>query len=118
MKLNCLFFCILLAGCINSGLAGAPKMEVEIVNHSARSLENAVVRFGSNDCRWGSVGKSASYLFYPHPITPEAELHWDEDGKHRMEKLDLKKIYPKGKSGRLTFIVHDGRVEVTFREKS
>lgn len=43
---------------------------------------------------------------------------WDEPGGHRVEKLDLRKIYPPGKSGRLTFTVHDDRVEAIFREKS
>jgi hypothetical protein len=80
---------------------------------------NALARFGDYDCEWGNVGRtfSKSYLSFPHPITPDTELHWDEDGKHRMEKLDLRKIYPPGKSGRLTFTVYDGRVEVSFREK-
>ena len=59
-----------------------------------------------------------NFLSHPHPIAAQTELHWDEDGKPRMEKLDLRKIYARGKSGRLTFTVYDGRVEVIFREKS
>jgi hypothetical protein len=95
-------------------------MEVEIDNQSSRALENTQARFGDNVCKWGHVGKkySASYMFYPHPITAKTELHWDENGKHRVEKLDLSNIYSAGKSGRLTFTVYDGHVEVSFREKS
>lgn len=109
--------CVFLTACGTSGLASVLKVEVEIVNQSSRSLENTLARFGGYECKWGYVGKSASYMFYPHPITAQTELHWDDEGKHRMEKIDLSKIYPAGKSGRLTFTVFDGRVEATFREK-
>lgn len=90
-----------------------------MVNQSARDLENAEARFGDHVCKWGSVVKTASksYMYYPHPITAQMELHWDAAG-HRVEKIDLSKIYPRGKSGRLTFTVYDDRVEVNFREKN
>ncbi len=114
--LSCLL-CILLMTCGCRGLVLVPRIEVEVVNQSAGGLDNAEAYFGDYRCRWGRVGKtfSASYMFYPHPITPKAELHWDEEGKHRIEMLDLSKIYPPGSSGRLTFTVYDGRVEATFR---
>lgn len=117
--LPCLL-CVLLAACGSSGLIFVPKIDVDIVNRSSRGLDNAEVHFGDYRCRWGRVGKtfSAGYMYYPHPITPKAELHWDEDGKHRIELLDLSKIYPPGSSGRLTFTVYDGRVEATFRPQS
>jgi hypothetical protein len=94
-------------------------MEVEIVNQSSRDLQNTKARFGDYAFEWGSVvkGGTKGFGFYPHPITAQTELHWDEAGGHRMEKIDLSKIYPPGKSGRLTFTVFDGRVEATFREK-
>lgn len=113
--------CVLLTGCSSSGFAAVrPKVEVEIINKSARDMENAHATFGEYVCKWGSVIKSTSkgYMYYPHPITVESELHWDEDGKHRMEKLDLRKIYQRGKSGRLSFTVYDGRVGVSFIERS
>lgn len=124
MKLNLLLaglLCCLLAACGSSGLAAMKsEVDVEIINRSSRDLQDAFARFGDNDCKWGYVGRTftAGYGFYPHPITAQTELQWDEEGKHRMEKLDLSKIYPAGKSGRLTFTVYDGRVEVSFREKS
>jgi hypothetical protein len=123
MKSYCLLpwlICVLLTGCSSSGLAAVrPKMEVEISNQSSQALDNALVNFGDYQCKWGHVGKtfSASYMYYPYPVTAAAELHWDEDGKHRMEKLDLSKVYQRGKSGRLTFTVYDGRVEVSFVER-
>lgn len=112
--------CALLVACGSRGLGFVPKIEVEVVNRSSRDLENTEAHFGENRCRWGIVGKtfSAGYMFYPHPITAKAELHWDEAGKHRVEHLDLSKTYPPGGSGRLTFTVHDGRVEVTFQPQS
>lgn len=114
-------FFLLLAGCGSNGLSAVKsQVMVEIVNQSSRDFENAEARFGRHTCEWGWVVRATSkgYGFYPHPITTETELHWDEPGGHRVEKLDLKKIYPPGKSGRLTFTVYDGRVEVSFREKS
>jgi len=124
MNLRALFaglLCLLLAGCGSRGLAAVkPEVDVEIINKSSRDLENAKARFGDYACEWGWVIKTATkgYGFYPHPITAQTELDWDEGGKHRVEKLDLSKIYPPGKSGRLTFTVYDGRVEVSFREKT
>jgi hypothetical protein len=111
----------LLAGFGSSGQAGVrPEVDVEIINRSSRDLENATARFGQHACGWGWVIRNATkgYGFYPHPITAEAKLHWDQEGKHRVETLDLRKTYPPGKSGRLTFTVYDDRVEVSFRERS
>jgi len=123
MKLNTLFFvfCILLTACGGSGVTAVkPEIDVEIINQSSRLLENALARFGDYTCEWGYVGKtfSKSYLYYPHPITVQTELSWSEEGKPRVEKLDLKAIYSSGKSGRLTFTVHDDHVETSFVEKN
>jgi hypothetical protein len=121
MKLICFFtglYCVLLADCQSNGIASVkPQIEVEIVNQSSNKLQNALAIFGDYECKWGNVGKSASYLFYPHPITATAEVHWDRDGKHHVEKLSLAKIYSKGKSGRLTFTIFDDRAEARFAEK-
>jgi hypothetical protein len=123
MKFVCVlrwFICTLLAACGSHGVAAVkPEVDVEITNKSSHDLENAKARFGDYTCEWGWVIKTATkgYGFYPHPITAQAELHWDESGTHHVEKLDLSKIYPKGKSGRLTFTVYDGRVEASFHEK-
>lgn len=113
--------CALLAACGGNGLAAMkPEIDVEIVNQSSRNLENAQARFGENACAWGRLvrGATAIYLYFPHAITAQAGLHWDEPSGHRAEKIDLSKIYSRGKSGRLTFTVHEDRVEVGFREKS
>lgn len=106
----------LLVGCGSSRLAVVnPKVDVEVVNQSARPLQNVLARFGDHECKWGNVGKSASYLFYPHPITAHAELHWDTQGQPKMQKFDLRKTYPPGKSGCLAFVIYDDRAEVSFR---
>ena len=96
-----------------------PAVEVEMVNELSGELENAEARFAEYVCKWGAVVKaaSASYMYYPHPITAQAELHWDASGSHRTKKLDLSKVYGPGKSGCLTFTVYDDRVEVGFLEK-
>jgi len=114
------FVFVFLYGCNGSGSSVIKTdIEVEIFNQSTIDMENAHVVFGKYICKWGWVSKSTSkgYMFYPHPITADAELHWDEVSGHRMEKIDLRKIYLPGKSGRLTFTVYDDRVEVAFREK-
>jgi hypothetical protein len=97
-----------------------PAVEVEMVNESSGDLENAEARFGKYVCKWGWVvkGASKSYMYYPHPITAQTELHWDASGSHRTKKIDLSKVYPPGKSGRLTFTVYDDRVAASFRGKS
>jgi hypothetical protein len=123
MKPRSLFFalfCFLLVGCDADGLTAVKaEVHVEIVNRSSQMLQNAKAIFGDYECEWGVVGKTFSkdYGFYPKPITPQAELQWDENGKARSEKIDLRKIYPPGKSGRLTFTVYDGRVEASFKAK-
>jgi len=97
-------FCVLLAASSSNGLAVMkPDVDVEIVNHSMRRLENAQARFGEHICKWGWVIKRAGYGFYPHRITENAELSWDDEGKHKVENIDLRTIYPPGRSGRLTF---------------
>lgn len=113
--------CALLAACGGDGLAAMkPEVDLEIVNQSSCNVENARARFGENVCAWGRLvsGATKIYLYFPHAITAEAELHWDEPGGHRAEKIDLGKIYPRGKSGRLTFTLRDDRVETGFCEKS
>lgn len=97
-----------------------PAIEVTMINSTSRIFREARVHFGSNLCEWGTVVPTgnAGYMHYPHPITPEAELRWEEDGGRQVRKLDLKKIYPTGKSGQLVFTVFDDRVEVKFTEKT
>ena len=61
MKLNALlgFFCLLLGACSGNGFAAVkPDVDVEIVNQSARDLQNAGARFGEHACEWGFVGKT------------------------------------------------------------
>jgi hypothetical protein len=97
-----------------------PAVEVEVINRSSDDLSNAEARFGEYICKWGSLVRTASksYMYYPHPIAAQTELHWDAAGSHQVRKLDLSKTYPRGSSGRLTFTIYDGRVEVTFSQKS
>lgn len=96
------------------------EVDVEIINRSSRDLKNARARFGDHDCLWGTVIKAATkgYGFYPHPITSTTELIWDEDGRQRLERIDLSHTYVSGKSGRLTFTIYDDRVDVSFRGKT
>ena len=111
--------CGLLAACGNGGLAAVkPEIDVEIVNHSSRDLQNSEVRFGEHICGWGNTGRTFSkiYLFYPYPITFSTEISWDEEGRNRKEKLDLSKIYIPGEAGRLTFTIYDDHVEAGFKQ--
>lgn len=96
-----------------------PEVEVELYNRSSHELREARVIFGEFDCGWGLVGPtfSKSYLAFPHPITAEARLEWQEQGRTRSERLDLRAVYVAGQSGRLTFTVADGRVSVAFKPR-
>jgi hypothetical protein len=105
-------------GC--GSIAMQPEVNVSIENKSARLLENVRAHFGEYECAWGLVAAGATKIYghYQHPITRETELHWDEAGGHRVQKLELGKIYPPGKSGRLSFTIYEGHAEVEFREVS
>lgn len=96
-----------------------PAVEMVIVNKSDNVLEESCAYLGTNVCEWGVVipSTSAGYMHYPHPITLEVELRWEGKDGAQVRKLDLKKIYPTGKSGQLIFTVFDDRVEVKFIEK-
>lgn len=124
MKTSFFFVCVLCALLFSAASCQLPAMhpevDVSIENRSSQDIENVRARFGDFACSWGNVGRTfkAIYGQYPHLITVETELHWDAGGAHRVQKLDLRGIYPTGKAGRLSFTVHDGRVEVTFREKN
>lgn len=96
-----------------------PAIDVIAQNKSQVELNEVCIQFGKSNCEFGVVipGTSAGYLYYPHPITPDAELSWLEGERKQVRKIDLRKIYPKGKSGKLTFTVFPDRVEVIFKEK-
>jgi hypothetical protein len=112
--------CAFLAGLTAcSTMSAEPKIDVAIENKSSKDVDNTRARFGQYECSWGflSVDAKAINGQYPHPITAETELHWDMAGQQKEQKFDLSKVYPKGKSGRLTFTVFDDRAEVAFREE-
>lgn len=99
-------------------MAMRPDVDVSVENKSSRDIENVRARFGEYACSWGKVGRTfkAIYGLFPHPITPDTELHWDVDGQHKVKVFELRKTYPLGKSGRLSFTIYDDRAEVHFRE--
>ncbi len=103
-------------GC--QSIASKPEVNVSVENKSSRDIENVRARFGEYACSWGNVGRTfkAIYGLYPHPITAETELHWEVDGQSKIQKLDLREVYPPGKSGRLSFTVYDDSAEVSFRD--
>jgi hypothetical protein len=97
-----------------------PDVEVEIVNKSSRDLKDAEVVFGEYVCHWGIAVRTASksYMYYPHPITTDAVLRWQEEERdQRTERLDLRQIYPARAVGRLTFVVLDEGAKASFRSK-
>jgi len=109
------FFC---PGCA-AGI-GRPDVDVVIVNSSSHKLSNAEAQFGDYRCEWGTVGlkSTAGYGFFPHPITSDTTLSWWEEGRgQRSKKLDLRKIYPAGSAGRLTFTVSDDGVIANFKKE-
>ena len=98
-------------------VAVPPEVDVAIENKSSRIIENVRARFGDYQCSWGLVSSGAKKIYggYAHPITSQAELHWESAGEHKVHKFDLRTTYPEGKSGRLSFVVYDDRAEVSFR---
>jgi hypothetical protein len=99
----------------NAGVSRRP-VELSVSNRSGAKLEDAAVQFGENDCRWGWVasGGMATFMYYPHVITDDAEISWKvPDGRKRM-KLDLRNTYDRRKAGRLIFTVTQDDVTVMF----
>ncbi len=96
------------------------EVDVSVENRSSRDIENARARFGGFACSWGLLSSGAKKIHgqYPHPITAEAELHWEVNGQHKSRKFDLRELYSPGRSGRLAFTIYDDRAEVSFRELS
>ena len=115
--LVCLVFGIALIGCTTHGLAALrPDVDVAILNRTSKPLEKAAVHFGKNYCAWGwvAVGGNAVYLLYPYPITENASLEWIHGDLKKSRQIDLKGIYPKGKNGRINFVVEDSTVTAVF----
>jgi hypothetical protein len=112
--------CCLLASCLGSrGASSKPDVDIQIINMSSVDIENAGAQMGAHQCKWGWVvkGGSKSYLSFPHAIGLEVTLTWDEQSRHRTEKMDLKKVYREGTSGRLIFTIYDERVAAEFHLK-
>lgn len=93
-------------------------VDVSIQNRSSRIIENCRARFGHYACSWGDVTPPFMSIYgaYPHPITPDTELHWVANGQPKVQAFDLRKVVPAGKAGRLAFTVYDDRAEVAFIE--
>ena len=63
------------------------EIDVEVINRSSHDMDDVSAHFGEYTCGWGWVVRNSTkdYAFYPHPITFDSELHWNEEGKHRLE---------------------------------
>ena len=112
---------LLLLGLFGCGaISASPEIYLAVVNKSSFNLENVRARFGSYGCMWGYVGKTftKSQGVYSHPITEEAELHWEEGGKGNIWKITTSGVYKSGTSGALTFTVYDKEIEVSFKDTS
>ena len=107
-----------LFGCSIAGIVH-PRIDIEFENQSSNDMENTSVHFGKFECRVGALARTAlaGYGDFPHPITANTEVHWDVRGTHHMEKLDLDKIFEKGKGGTLMFTITDQGVKVDFNRK-
>lgn len=110
---------LLSCACHGSLLLGRPEVEVEVRNQSTAELRNVRVVFGDHVCAWGHVGPTftKSYLAYPHPITADAVFEWEEQGRRRSERLDLRNVQVPHQAGRLTFTVSSSGVSVAFKPR-
>ncbi len=124
MRLGHLFvgiIALLLAGCEGGQTFSSEDfVDLKIVNRSQLEVKNASANFGKFDMDLGKVPPGAEGSgggVNPDLITGSAELQWDEAGTHRVEKIYLWKIYPKGKPGTLIFTIYDGRAEARFEAR-
>lgn len=110
---------VLMTSC-HFGRRTPPEVDVGITNQTPHVLRNAYVAFGEHKCRFGVLGSgaSATYMYYPFPITSDAEVHWEADASSRSHRIDLTNVYNKGQSGKLIFYVTDTGVSAEFRVSS
>lgn len=112
--------CLLLLVTACGAIRLPAELDIIVLNKSGRKLTETRVRFGDYVCKWGVVVKDADkgFLFYPHPITPDADFLWnDEAEKEHKIKVDLRGIYPPRASGRLTFVFYGDRVVAEFKKR-
>jgi hypothetical protein len=94
-----------------------PEVGIGVVNSSSGDIKDVRVSFGSNGCTWAEIKRSFSAIngSYRFPITDQADVIWTQDGKNRREKVRVRGVYEKRKSGLLMFTVTDALVTVSFQ---
>ena len=110
---------VLQMGCL-TGEIGRPRVDIAFVNHSSTDLKAVGARFGQYECGVGHLGRTflAGYGDFRHPITNDVEVRWEAKGTLKGERLDLRKMYPHGRAGRLTFTITDKGVSASFAAES
>lgn len=113
-----IFFCIIFwsFGCVSMRL---PDVHITAINRSSDRLEDLTARFGGNVCKWGWVAcnGNATYAFFPHALTPEAQVSWKVSQRTLMHVVDLRSVYDFKTAGFLNFVIYDDRVDVEFRRE-
>ncbi|MEY4201838.1 MAG: hypothetical protein RLZZ265_3578 [Verrucomicrobiota bacterium] len=106
---------VLQMGCATANI-GRPRVDIAFVNHSSADLEAVCARFGQYECGVGHLGRTflAGYGNFRHPITNDVEVRWEVNRTLKVERLDLRKVYPPGRAGRLTFTITDKGVSAGF----
>lgn len=106
---------VLQIGCATFNI-GRPRVDIAFVNHSSADLEAVSARFGQHECGVGLLGRTFLKGFgdFGHPITNDVEVRWEVNRTLKVERLDLRKVYPPGRAGRLTFTITDKGVSASF----
>ena len=110
---------VLPMGCV-TGSIGRPRVDIAFVNQSSTDLEAVSARFGQYECGGGYLGRTflKGYGDFRHPITNDVEVRWEVNRTLKVERLDLRKVYPPGSAGRLTFTITDKGVSASFAVES
>ena len=106
-------------GCMTGSIA-RPRVDIAFVNQSSTDLEAVSARFGQHECGVGLLGRSflKGYGDFRHPITNDVEVRWEVNRTLKVERLDLRNVYPPGRAGRLTFTITNIGVSASFAVES
>ncbi len=111
---------VLVTCCACRSVAGV-NIDVELKNETSGDVREAEVHFGKHfvfgeHCFVGK-GFSKTYIDYPYVEPGKVEVAWTVSGKAQTRPIDISKLIPKGRSGTLTFTIHDDNVKASFKPK-
>jgi len=109
---------LMINACAQPRMQAKLQYDIGFMNYAGQRLDNVAVYYGNTEvAAKGALVKSgrATYGSVTIPIPSEAEVRWDEGGKHYAVKAKLEGVVPKsfGDDGTIYFVINtNGTVDV------